>query len=61
MREVEMLNIKCRCGYDEKLPEKVADNLNWNEDETVDCPDCGSKIKYDGFNKPQVGKAVYID
>lgn len=59
---MSLLNVKCECGHDKNYTDEQSDDLDWNEDETLDCPNsCGSKIKYEGWNNPKTGTAVWID
>lgn len=41
---------KCKCGRDEKLTEQQADNLAWQEHETLKC-DCGKSLPNKGHGK----------
>ncbi len=57
---MNLLNINCRCGHNENYTSDQCDRLDWNENETVDCPCCGSQVKSNGWNKPKAGTAVWV-
>jgi hypothetical protein len=54
------LKVKCSCGRNDLLDENEADNLQWNEDQSLTCH-CSKKILFLGHGKLKNNGAAWVE
>ena len=55
-----MLSVKCSCGRNDLLTEDKADQLQWNEDQSLTCH-CSKKIIFIGHGELKNKGAAWVE